>query len=1053
MVLLPPVVVGPLSECSSRVKVQGQLIGVTVDIYSNGAHVATGTATWTDQTFPLLPGKTLAPGAAVAATQTIGGTTSPKSSSPVTVQKKPPVIGTVAAKTHIYVCGQCLWLEGMVPGAKVEVSVGGVLRGSGIADDGSARFGLSVQTGAGDILVARQTACGTAGTPTNLPKPDALPGNQKQLMRPVVVGPLRACQRAVTVKDVVDGAQVVLTEAPTAGFTETACFDLSELWFPTPPLKLGDQVTALQQMPRCEIKSAASAPVVVGPSTPVPVPTVVPPLCAGGVTVRLTDLLPGSPVEILQNGVSLGLGSAPASTFDFGTPALAANAMITARQELCTNWSAPSAGVNVDPHPASLPTPVVGSPLYECGAAVHVSNLHPGATVYVFSTLLGAPIGSSVVYTTQADVPVAPLLIKGDHIFAEQKGCGLVSSKSAAVPVQPTPKLGPPVVQPPVETCMRSVTVGNVVPGAHVDLYINGGWRGSAIATATTVEIPILFGPLHVGDAVKARQMICNMIAGPGEPVIVISSAGFYYVTQHFDAARTGWNPFETTLTVANVPALKVKFTHNIDGTAYAQPLYAHHVNVPGFGAHNLVFIATENDTVYAFDADTNQPALWKRSLIPAGEQIVAVGDIEGCDNVAPVIGITSTPVIDCTSYTMWVVAKTKKVAGGNATFHYRLYALDISTGTDRVPPVEISGSVAGAGQPNDGHGHVVFDPHFHLNRPGLLLLASPAGAAHNRIVFVGFGSHCDFHIGTYHGWVFAYDSVTLARIGVFATTPDTAAGAPSAAGVWQGGMGLAADPQGFVYFTSGNGDFTGNTGGQDYGDTVIKVTPALGVADYFTPSDQPTLLAHDIDLGSGGVLILPDPPPSAGLPSTLVAAGKDGNILLINRNNMGKYTPGGPDKLVQVPPVQMKPGAAITDQSGVWGGPAFYRNSQQQQFVYYCGSGGHLKAYLFSGIALALAMIGGSPNQSPQAFPSEGGVTPNVSSNHQNAGTGVVWAITRSNPLRLQAFDATNLTHQLLDMNCGPWNNPNGGAFTEPTAIQGKVYVPSDGKLTVFGL
>jgi hypothetical protein len=147
-----------------------------------------------------------------------------------------------------------------------------------------------------------------------------------------------------------------------------------------------------------------------------------------------------------------------------------------------------------------------------------------------------------------------------------------------------------------------------------------------------------------------------------------------------------------------------------------------------------------------------------------------------------------------------------------------------------------------------------------------------------------------------------------------------------------------------------------------------------------------------------------------------------------------------------------MKPGAAISEQSGIWGGPAYYR-SGNQQFVYYCGSGGHMKAYVFSGTGVSLSMIGLNPNQSPQAFPSEGGATPNVSSNQQAGGTGVLWAITRSNPLRLQAFDATNLTNKLIDTACGPWNNPNGGAFIEPTAIRGKVYVASDGQLTVFGL
>jgi len=394
----------------------------------------------------------------------------------------------------------------------------------------------------------------------------------------------------------------------------------------------------------------------------------------------------------------------------------------------------------------------------------------------------------------------------------------------------------------------------------------------------------------------------------------------------------------------------------------------------------------------------------------------------------------------------MYVVAKTKTVSGGTTTFHYRLYALDIATGADRLGPVEIAGSVPGSGDPNDGSGHVVFDPHWHLNRPGLLLL--------NGTLYLGFGSHCDKHLASYHGWVFGYDAATLTRVGVFATTPDTPSGQTSAAGVWQGGMGLAADPEGYIYFTTGNGDFSANNpGGRDYGDTVVKLQSNFTVPDYFTPNYQPTLLSGDIDLGSGGVLVLPDSPVGTSRVQLLVGAGKDGNILLMNRSNMGKYTPGGPDNLLQVPPVQMSPGSAITDQTGTWGGPAYYRNSQQQQFVFYCGSGGHLKAYLLAGHALSLSKIGPNPNQSPSAFPSEGGVTPNVSSNQQTGGTALVWAITRSNPLHLQAFDATNLTSTLFDQPCGAWNNSNGGAFIEPTAIQGKVYVPSDGQLTVFGL
>jgi hypothetical protein len=221
-------------------------------------------------------------------------------------------------------------------------------------------------------------------------------------------------------------------------------------------------------------------------------------------------------------------------------------------------------------------------------------------------------------------------------------------------------------------------------------------------------------------------------------------------------------------------------------------------------------------------------------------------------------------------------------------------------------------------------------------------------------------------------------------------------------------------------------------------------------VPDYFTPNYQPTLLAGDIDLGSGGVLVVPDG--VAGDRPLLVAAGKDGNILLIDRSNMGKYTPGGPDHLVQVPPLQMQPGAAIAAQSGIWGGPAYFHGAGGP-FIYYCGNGGPLKAYVLAGAALAQSMVGANPNQSPQAFPSEGGVTPNVSSDQQTAGSAIVWAITRSNPLRLQAFDATNLTQILFDADCGAWQNANGGAFIEPTTIHGKVFVPSDGALTVFGL
>jgi hypothetical protein len=1054
MSLLPPVVVGPLSVCSSSVRVQGQLIGATVDLFSGGAPAGTGVATWTDQVFPLKAGVTLAAGANVTATQTSGGVTSPASPSPVVVQKKPPTIGGVGSKTHIYECGQCLWLDGMVPGATVEVTVGGALRGKGTAADGSARIGLSPQTSPGDTLVAQQNACGSPGTKTNLPLPDGLPGGKRQLPAPTVAGPLQACQVAVTVSNVVDGAQVVLDETPAPGFSEQACFDLPSLWFQCPPLKQGSTVSAIQSMPKCDIKSASSAAVTVGPPAPVPSPTVVSPLCAGSLTVRLTGLLPGSTVEIFQDATSLGTGASPESTFDFAVPALAGGSAITAKQELCGHVSPASNHVKVDPAPASMPTPVVASPLFQCGAAVHVSNLHPGATVYVWSTFLGAPIGSQTVYTTQtdvnvaADVPVAPLLMEGDQIFATQQGCGHVSSRSAPpVVVGPLEKPAPPTVETPVENCMHSVTVKGVVPGAHVEVYVNNVWRGTAMATAATVEVA-LSGSLNVGDSIKARQSICGTVTGFGPSVEVISSAGFYYLTQHFTTARTGWFPHEKILTVANVPTLKNLFTQNLDAKAYAQPLYAHHVNIPGLGAHNVIYVATENDTVYAFDADTKQAALWQRSFIPPGEQVVTNADV-GCPDIAPIIGITSTPVIDCSSQTMWLVAETKRVTGGTTTYHHRLYAIDISTGADRPgSPVDIKASFPGNANPNDTHGHVTYDPSTtpQMNRPALLLLGGR--------IYIGFGSHCDGSGTLYHGWIIAYDAATLKQVGAFCTTPDSEPTGDDMGGVWQGGMGLAADPAGFVYFMTGNGEFNANVaGGTNYGDTAVKLSPNVAagnlftVADYFTPADQDSLRTGDVDFGSGGPMILPDPPAGTALPQAMVACGKDGQIYLLNRQNMGKYNgPGGPNHVLASVPLQPGKGG----QPGIWGGPAYF-NSGQEQFIYYAGAGGPLTAFVFSGNSLTPSKIGSNPNQSTQTF-SGGGSTPVVSSNQQTTGTGVVWALARGNPLQLLAFNATNLTGTpLFNSAAGPW--PQGNAFTEPTVIQGKVYVPSAGQLNVFGL
>ena len=519
MALLPPRVIGPLSECSGSVRVQCQLSGSTVTIFANGAVVGSGTASWSDQTFPLTA--SLTAGQQVTAMQSVGLDTSPPSPEAVEVQAKPPVIGTVGFRSHLNQCGECVWLEGLVPGAKVELMDGGTVLGNGESYDGNARFHLSTPLTAGMDIKAQQTACGTPGVVTDGPPVDVLVEKLQTLPMPVVQTPLRECERRVTVSNVVHGATVTLMRS--AGPNLQACFDLDSLWMGVnPPLALGETISARQELRgRCKLKSPDAAPVMVQDNTPVPVANVLPPLCAGNTTVVLSGLVMGARVKILADGAELGMAESPVDgSYDFLVSALIGGTTITAIQELCGEWSTPGAGVLVDPVPASLPKPKVHAPLFECGAAVRVSNLHVGARVYVYSTMLGAPIGERTANTAEVDVPVAPLLIANDKIFAVQRGCGLVSSKSAAVVVGKLERLQPPRVVEPLYSCENSVRVVDVVPGARVDIYVNGIFRGSAVGGGTDLTVGVS-GQLIGGDSVTAQQRLCQHISPLSKPVIV----------------------------------------------------------------------------------------------------------------------------------------------------------------------------------------------------------------------------------------------------------------------------------------------------------------------------------------------------------------------------------------------------------------------------------------------------------------------------------------------------------------------------------------------------
>jgi hypothetical protein len=521
---------------------------------------------------------------------------------------------------------------------------------------------------------------------------------------------------------------------------------------------------------------------------------------------------------------------------------------------------------------------------------------------------------------------------------------------------------------------------------------------------------------------------------------VTVVGAQVAVLTYHNDNARTGQNLNETVLTTGNVsPATFGRlFSYPVDGYVYAQPLYMPNVSIPGQGSHNTVFVATEHDSVYAFDADdASVGLLWQVSFIDPANGVTTVPpeDVQS-DNIVPEIGITGTPVIDDGSGTLYVVATTKEGADGSPHYVQRLHALDIGTGAEKLGgPIVIGDTifdgnatyvsgptVPGTGD-GSGGGQVFFDALRQNQRPGLLLL--------NGVVYISWASHGD--ASPYHGWLVGYDAQTLAQVAVFNTTPNGGLG-----GVWMSGGGLAADSDGAIYLSTGNGTFD-VTGSQApaYGDSVLRLSTGTGVTvgDFFTPWNQDALAAADRDLGSGGVLLLPDQPGAS--PHLLVTAGKDGTIYLISRDDLGGYQRCGAscDDVVQVlagPPI-----------GNCYCTPAYFNNQ-----VYYQGANDVLKAFPLSNGLLSPSPL--SESSASVGFP---GSTPSISANGSNSG--IVWTLqTDGGAAILHAYDALDLSRELYSSDQVPADQLDGAVkFTVPTVANGRVYVGTQGSLTVFGL
>jgi outer membrane protein assembly factor BamB len=504
--------------------------------------------------------------------------------------------------------------------------------------------------------------------------------------------------------------------------------------------------------------------------------------------------------------------------------------------------------------------------------------------------------------------------------------------------------------------------------------------------------------------------------------------------TWHNDNSRSGANTSETILTPANVNAQTFgkRMVFPVQGWVVAQPLYVPGVNIKGT-LHNVVYIATEHDQVYAFDVDSGQ-MLWQKNFLsppPPGIVINTVSSQElNCDDIAE-IGVSATPAIDTSTGTMYVVAKTKQIdlQSGQVTYHQALHALDMTTGRNKVEPRQIVASVPGNGTGSVG-GVLNFDPFITAQRPALLL--------YDKGVIAAFGSHCDLY--AYHGWLMGFNKRSLTRRGVMADTPNGYEG-----GFWGGGSGPAADSSGSIYVATANGYFDADKDGIDYGDTVLRLNwdfddRAFTVMDYFTPWDQLTLDQKDRDLGSGGVLLLPDQP-GTQYPHLLVQAGKEGTIDLVNRDNMGHFHSGDDSQIVQTIP------SAV---GSIWGGPAFWNNN-----IYFGPKNDHLKAFSFDPIAQRISLT--YTSRSPESF-LRPGPTPSVSAN--GATNGIVWisetdTYVGGGAAVLRAYDATNLANELYNSNQNPGRDAAGVAveMAIPTIVDGHVFVGAQNEVDMYGL
>jgi hypothetical protein len=615
-------------------------------------------------------------------------------------------------------------------------------------------------------------------------------------------------------------------------------------------------------------------------------------------------------------------------------------------------------------------------------------------------------------------------------------GCGGGSGSGSTPPTTPTPPAAtavtitaPPADQsvPVGQTATFSVTATGTAP-------ITYQWQKNAAnisgATSASYTTP---ATATTDSGAKFNVVVTNSVGSVTSgsatltvTAIPITSSKLDVLTYHYDNLRTGQNLNETVLTTANVTQTKFGLlgSYTVDGKVDGQPLFVGSINIPGKGTKNVLYVVTEHDTVFAFDADTNSAtastALWKTSVLASGE---TSSDDRGCGQVTPEIGITSTPVIDRTRNAIYLVAVSKDAKGD---YIHRIHALDLTTGKELFGgPTAVAATYPGTGANSSG-GKVVFDPAKYNERPGLLQVGSS--------IYTTWGSHCD--APPYTGWVMSYSADTLKQTSALSLVPNGNDG-----GIWMAGAAPAADAAGNIYFIVGNGDFgtTLNTSGfpanSNCGNCFAKVSGSapMKLMDYFTPLNTVSESNADTDFGSGGPLLLPDLKDATGTTRHLaVGAGKDGLIYVVDRDNMGKFSATA-NAIYQ----QLTLGAAVFSK------PSYFNNT-----VYYGGVSDSLRAYPIT----AAKLPAGSASATATQF-NYPGVFPTISAN--GASNGIVWAIENQSPAVLHAYNATNLATELYNSNQAASGRDHfaGNKYIVPVVTNGRVFIGTPNSVVVFGL